>query len=80
MHFKPEFLVNEAFWNKSYLGQMWAFYLSHVYFKSLYYYVFSMNDSSLIVSGLSYNPHPRKGKVANFEKIKNIDEWLIDTG
>lgn len=80
MNYKPIYLATEEFCNKSLLQQMWSFYLTSFYFKFLYYYVFAINESSLIASGLSWNPNPRKSDKPNFEKIKNINEMLIDFG
>ena len=47
--------------------------------KVMYFYIFSMNDSALVISGLAYDPNPPRSSTPNFNKVKNIDEWTIDT-
>ncbi|CAI2367763.1 unnamed protein product [Moneuplotes crassus] len=80
IYFKPTDLATEEFCNKTYLLQLWGFLLTMNNFKYTYYVVFVMNDSALIASGLAWNPHPRRSNNPDFKKVKNIDEWIIDTG
>ncbi|CAI2367021.1 unnamed protein product [Moneuplotes crassus] len=80
IHHKPEKCATEEFCSRSFIMQIWGFYLTQFYFKFVYYFVFALNDSCVIASGLAWNPNPRRSKQPNFTKIKNIDEWLIDFG
>ena len=79
MNYHPDQLARHDFCEGSALYQIYRIFMSAQALKVMYFYIFSMNDSALVISGLAYDPNPPRSSTPNFNKVKNIDEWTIDT-
>jgi lysophospholipid acyltransferase len=78
--YKPTLLATENFCSKSYFSQGIQFYMTMNVIKYTYFTAFSLNDAALVASGLAYNPAGKHEGRSKFDRIKNIDERMIETG
>ena len=77
--YKPIFLVDESFCSKSLLQQSFQQFMTMNTIKYTYFMVFALNDGNLVSSGLAYDHQGKREGKSNFDRIKNINENIIDT-
>ena len=74
--YKIEGLASEDFWNKSFLRKVVQMYFTGMTLKYQYYLVWALNDTSLVFSGLAYSGVDKDTKMPEFNRVKNINEYI----
>lgn len=78
MFYNARTLVTQDFCSSNFVSQGFQTWMFTMGIKYTYFGAFALNDSSLVVSGLAYNPYGKEKTAPNFDRIKNIDERTID--
>jgi len=75
----PGFLLQDKYWNYSFLRRVWYIYALAFTSRTKYYGVWTLTEGACIQSGLGYNGIDPQTKKARWDRLNNVNPWGIET-